>query len=423
MLPILGRATRSVVNLNRWLAINDCPTFAGLYAAAGHVYGVAWDMAIFQSILETNWFRFGGDVRPEQHNYAGIGASGGGAPGDSFANPAQGVTAQIQNLALRAGAHIPREKIVSPYVLRWYDLIASRNTKTWESLAGTWATDKHYTEKIFRIAAEFDKWQSENADPDVTWFQAYHVAPGETRIAAMDGNGNAKAVLSSKDKNVIVDFLQRYPKARNVEVASGDGAVTPTEEPTPEPRGGRLAGRRGLLAVGHWERAQGATGRAPDRPTEWTINKRQATVCATRLRAEGCHVDIYDPQDRDDLRREGRQAHGYDFFVCIHANAANADGNDEGGEVFTHPDATAECKRFAATVSAAMTAETGGRNRGAKTARYTVLVAAYEETDCYYNILTEGFFVDDYGNMKKALLRAEQAGLGIANGIVEFFGT
>lgn len=42
---------------------------------------------------ETNYLRFTGDVRPDQHNYAGIGTTGGGVQGEFFGSPDEGVLA------------------------------------------------------------------------------------------------------------------------------------------------------------------------------------------------------------------------------------------------------------------------------------------------------------------------------------------
>ena len=39
---------------------------------------------------ETGWLRFGGDVAIGQFNFGGLGATGGGVAGESFANVAQG---------------------------------------------------------------------------------------------------------------------------------------------------------------------------------------------------------------------------------------------------------------------------------------------------------------------------------------------
>jgi chemotaxis protein histidine kinase CheA len=45
-------------------------------------------------------------VRPSQYNFAGLGASGGGAHGESFADVSTGVKAHLQHLLMYAGEHI-----------------------------------------------------------------------------------------------------------------------------------------------------------------------------------------------------------------------------------------------------------------------------------------------------------------------------
>ncbi|HBI05362.1 MAG TPA: hypothetical protein DDY49_15210, partial [Paenibacillaceae bacterium] len=46
----------------------------------------------------TGYFRFGGDVRKEQNNFAGIGAIGDGSSRASFKTMEEGVIAHIQHL-------------------------------------------------------------------------------------------------------------------------------------------------------------------------------------------------------------------------------------------------------------------------------------------------------------------------------------
>jgi hypothetical protein len=55
-LTILGRGTRDVNSLNAWLREKGCPEYADLYRKAGEKWGVRWDVAIFQSCLETGFF-------------------------------------------------------------------------------------------------------------------------------------------------------------------------------------------------------------------------------------------------------------------------------------------------------------------------------------------------------------------------------
>ena len=47
---------------------------------------------------ETGFLQFGGDVSVEQFNFAGIGTTGGGVPGNSYPDVRTGVRAQIQHL-------------------------------------------------------------------------------------------------------------------------------------------------------------------------------------------------------------------------------------------------------------------------------------------------------------------------------------
>jgi hypothetical protein len=63
---------------------------AVLYKQYGDAWHVRWDYAFYQMILETNAlsYRRGngrrGDVHEKQNNFAGIGATGHGAPGERF---------------------------------------------------------------------------------------------------------------------------------------------------------------------------------------------------------------------------------------------------------------------------------------------------------------------------------------------------
>jgi N-acetylmuramoyl-L-alanine amidase len=95
--------------------------------------------AIAQSILETGWFKFAGSsVKASQHNYCGLGATGGGVSGASFNTIENGVRAQLQHLyAYGCKDALPKDEatIVDPrfkYVTRGIAVY-------WEQLAGRWA--------------------------------------------------------------------------------------------------------------------------------------------------------------------------------------------------------------------------------------------------------------------------------------------
>src|SRR5665811_1718478 len=72
---------------------------ARLYVKYGRRFGIRADVAWAQMVHETGWGQYGGDVLPAQNNMAGIGATGGGVPGNSFATAELGVIAQYAHLA------------------------------------------------------------------------------------------------------------------------------------------------------------------------------------------------------------------------------------------------------------------------------------------------------------------------------------
>lgn len=116
------------------------PSFNPLIAQSFHQispkYGVRGDLAFCQSIHETNWFRYGGDVQPAQHNFAGLGATG-GVRGASFPTVDAGVTAQIQHLYAYATNQPlpPGEPLIDPR----FHLVNRGSAPYWEDLSGKWA--------------------------------------------------------------------------------------------------------------------------------------------------------------------------------------------------------------------------------------------------------------------------------------------
>ena len=110
----------------------------------GPKYGIYPLYAISQSILETGWFKFqGSSVSPEQHNYCGLGATGGGVAGATFDTIEKGVEAQYQHLyAYGCTKSLP--KGVTLYDPR-YNLVSRGSALTWEELTGKWAVPGYDT--------------------------------------------------------------------------------------------------------------------------------------------------------------------------------------------------------------------------------------------------------------------------------------
>lgn len=124
--------------------IND---FARIVYDEAVAEGVKPEVVFFQIMKETGWLAFGGDVKIGQFNFAGLGATGGGAAGNSFPDVKTGVRAQVQHLKAYASTEALNNTCVDErfkYVAR-----GSATNVQWlgiqENPQGKgWATAKNY---------------------------------------------------------------------------------------------------------------------------------------------------------------------------------------------------------------------------------------------------------------------------------------
>ena len=74
---------------------------------------VRWDYAFFQMLIETNYLTFRrpdgapGGVPPQDNNFAGVGATVPGKPGERFMDVATGVLAHLQHVLMYSTTRIP----------------------------------------------------------------------------------------------------------------------------------------------------------------------------------------------------------------------------------------------------------------------------------------------------------------------------
>ena len=120
---------------------------AGLYIEEAAHEGIDHDVAFAQMCLETGFLTFGGLVRPEWNNFCGLGAIGPEQPGLVFPDPRTGVRAHIQHLKAYATSEPLNLSLVDPR----YRYVRLGSSPTIEGLAGKWASDITYSEKIFGI--------------------------------------------------------------------------------------------------------------------------------------------------------------------------------------------------------------------------------------------------------------------------------
>lgn len=137
---------------------------AAYYKLHGERFRVRWDYAFYQMLIETNYltYRTGsgrwGDVKPNQNNFAGIGATGGGVPGDRYPDVSTGVLAQVQHLVAYSGEPVanpvaPRTREVQDKVVELSR--ALHRPVNYRDLAGRWAADRKYGNSIESIAERF----------------------------------------------------------------------------------------------------------------------------------------------------------------------------------------------------------------------------------------------------------------------------
>lgn len=227
---------------------------AKLYRQHGQELGVRWDYAFFQMIVETGALKFrrgnGGpsDVRPAQNNFAGLGATGKGEPGESFDSLSEGVKAHLQHLLLYAGA-----KVENPVAERTRNVqswgILSRWQKglgrptTFRDLAKKWAPgSRGYARDIAGVGAQFYDSFCSRADPDpgAATVQVSAAASGGSeggttkverkRVAALPEKSGLGAVRSEPQPSAEV-LNPAAVEVNAADAAASDVVALPTRKP------------------------------------------------------------------------------------------------------------------------------------------------------------------------------------------------
>lgn len=150
--PIMGNETITVGQCQQFLLRHnpDAPDIIPFYEKYGELLGIRWGLAVAQMIKETGYLKFGGDVMPEQNNFAGIGAVGGGEQGAAFTSPEEGVLAHLEHLY--AYASLERLPVGMPKLDPRFELVKRGSCPNWEDLNGHWAVPGNgYGEDIVYI--------------------------------------------------------------------------------------------------------------------------------------------------------------------------------------------------------------------------------------------------------------------------------
>lgn len=141
------------------------------YMRHGEELSIRWDYAFFQMLVETGYLKFTGDVDIKQNNFAGLGATGKGAKGESFPDVSTGVKAHLQHILMYTGSPVEdpvaqRTRDVQAWgvLTKWQQTI--KRPMTFKDLTSKWApTSKAYPRDIVSVAERFEKGICQQDDP------------------------------------------------------------------------------------------------------------------------------------------------------------------------------------------------------------------------------------------------------------------
>ena len=219
---IMGSSIATAEQLNEYLlSVNPRATeylhLAAIFLDEGKKEGVRGDGAFCQALIETGYFKFGGDVKPGQHNYAGLGATG-GVPGLTFIDDRTGIRAQIQHLKAYATTVQLTQACVDPR----YKYVSKGCAQTFECLSGKWAVPGYsgyesldaarvakdsYGDHIVQLLNRIVKTDVATSQPD-------QIAPDGSlwivQAGAYKSLDNAKALQSRLEKMGVVTLINMY---------------------------------------------------------------------------------------------------------------------------------------------------------------------------------------------------------------------
>ncbi|MBG1267172.1 hormogonium tapered terminus morphoprotein TftA [Nostoc sp. WHI] len=150
---IISNGNTSEMQLQLFLRNNNenalvkFPDIPKLYQQEARTEGVNYDIAFCQMCVETGFLRFGSDIRPEQNNFAGLGAIGGGSEAASFPSATIGVRAHIQHLK----AYANLEPLVGEEVDPRFRFVTRGIAPLIDQLSGRWSADLDYGARITAI--------------------------------------------------------------------------------------------------------------------------------------------------------------------------------------------------------------------------------------------------------------------------------
>lgn len=172
--------------------------------------GVKTEVAFCQAMKETGFLRFPKDVKINQYNFAGIGATG-GVPGNSFSSVRMGIRAQVQHLKAYASTKPLNNPVVDPR----FDKVV-RGSAPYVQWLGQkenpngygWATDQNYGYSIVdNYIAKLAKASSYSS-----WYEGKNYSSIYSPQKYMQANPDVAAVFGGSSEALIRHFINNGMK-------------------------------------------------------------------------------------------------------------------------------------------------------------------------------------------------------------------
>jgi hypothetical protein len=217
------------------------------YMRFGEQLGVRWDYAFYQMVVETGALSYwrgkrAGDVRPDQNNFAGLGATGGGEHGESFKDIESGVRAHLEHVLLYAGHPVANPVAERTRKVHEWGILNAwqqsfRRPITYTDLAAKWAPgSRHYVSMMQTVADRFQADVCRTPDPRPQLVQEARALAGkDTGAATAAASAPAKTADAAPSSVLAIgaELVQRVfePKAEKEQGRSALGAPQPPAEP------------------------------------------------------------------------------------------------------------------------------------------------------------------------------------------------
>lgn len=237
--------------------------FSGIataYMRHGEQMGIRWDYAFYQMMLETgslSYMRDGtkpGDVKPRQNNFAGLGATGKGEPGESFPSVEDGVKAHLQHLAMYSGERVEEPVAERTRKVQEWGVLTSwqrgfKRPITFSDLAGKWAPgSRGYASNVDTFRSGFHDDFCSKADPKPELVQEAR-AGGNAPLKVAAAKSEPNKSEPKPEKTVGTELARQAMERARSEGGAGRSSLGATALVPPKPYAGENAPTTGVTIL------------------------------------------------------------------------------------------------------------------------------------------------------------------------------